>query len=155
MRKLIPLLIITTLLTACGTTGRYTGSAYNGREVRTAETVRTGKIISMSPIRIDGGNGNNGLAEIGGVVVGAVLGSMIGGGNGQILTTIAGGALGGAAAGSASRAANDLNGVRITVKLDNGQTLAFSQEMDADTQSMRIGDSVFIYSSGSTTRVSR
>lgn len=159
MRRIISAALLATALlaTGCAQTGKYTGSSYGGAESRRAETVRTGKIIAMSPVRIDANNGNgNPGAEILGVIGGGLLGSLAGAGRGNVAAVIGGAVAGGALASAASKSAADLNGVRFTILLDNKQTIASSQEADAETASMRVGDQVYVYSSTSgTVRVSR
>jgi outer membrane lipoprotein SlyB len=98
-----------------------------------------GVVEAVNPIEVQG-NGNY-LGTIGGGVVGALLGSQVGGGNGRTAAEIAG-ALGGAYAG------NKVQGnmakathYEVVVRLQNGgtQTVSF-----ADAPGFRVGEKVRI-----------
>lgn len=134
------LLIASMFLAACAPT--YGGGTYTGQQTRQAQTVQWGTIESISPATIQ--NSPSGLGLLGGAVVGGLLGNMVGGGKGRTLATI-GGALGGAAAGyGAEKAMDQTSGIEITVRLDNGQTIAVVQQPD---EQFSVGERVRVLTS--------
>ena len=142
-------------LTGCAQTGRYTGSAYEANSVRRSEGVRYGTITNLEATTIHTDNNGLGLGEAIGAIGGAVAGSALGGGRGQVLTTIGGAVLGAAAGGQISKSASKLDGVRISLKMDDGSRIAVVQEDDEHSRNFRRGDRVSVYTSGGTLRVAR
>ncbi len=107
----------------------YSGNAYSGSQVRSAQTVQYGTVISVQPVTLE----ENHPALVGtaaGGVVGGVLGNMVGGGHGRTLATVAGAALGAAGGYAAEKAITKQNGLEITVELENGQHLSVVQAAD-------------------------
>ena len=103
----------------------YSGNTYSGSQVRSAQTVQYGTVVSVQPVTLEEDRPAV-LGTVGGGVVGGVLGNMVGGGRGKTLATIAGAALG--AAGE--KALTKQNGLEITVELENGQQLSIVQAAD-------------------------
>ena len=64
-----------------------------------------------------------------GAAIGGVAGSNIGGGRGSIVGAIVGAVIGGMAGSAAEENLTKKNALEITVRLDNGQTVAVVQEM--------------------------
>ena len=154
MKKLIPVLLITALLSACAS-GRYSAGYYDGRSAQQIERIQTGTITGMTPVTIHGQS--SGLGGLAGGAAGAVAaGSLIGRGNGALLAGI-GGAVIGAVAGSALEGgANQHNAIRITLKLDsNKETIAITQELTDAERALRIGDRVNIATGSGPARVYR
>ena len=154
MKRLIPVLIITALLSACATQGKYAGGSYSGGEARRGAVTRTGTVIAIAPVTIkDDASGLGGLAGLG---LGALAaGTNIGAGNGAIVAGVAGGLIGLVAGNAIESQMNTHNAARITIKLDNGTTTTIVQGMDAELASMRVGDKVFLFDQAGTLRVSR
>ena len=73
----------------------YSGNTYSGSQVRSAQTVQYGTVVSVQPVTLEEDRPAV-LGTVGGGVVGGVLGNMVGGGRGKTLATIAGAALGAA-----------------------------------------------------------
>ena len=71
----------------------YSGNTYSGSQVRSAQTVQYGTVVSVQPVTLEEDRPAV-LGTVGGGVVGGVLGNMVGGGRGKTLATIAGAALG-------------------------------------------------------------
>ena len=103
----------------------YSGNTYSGSQVRSAQTVQYGTVVSVQSVTLEEDRPAV-LGTVGGGVVGGVLGNMVGGGRGKTLATIAGAALG--AAGE--KALTKQNGLEITVELENGQQLSIVQAAD-------------------------
>ncbi len=126
------------------------GSSYERSAARSEMTVRFGVVESVREVTIEGTKSAVGAAA--GAAVGGIAGSHVGDGSvstvGAILGAVAGGVLGGAIEEHATRKP----GLEITIKLDNGEYVAITQEAD---ESFRPGDRVRLLSGRGTTRVTR
>ena len=107
----------------------YSGNTYSGSQVRSAQTVQYGTVVSVQPVTLEEDRPAV-LGTVGGGVVGGVLGNMVGGGRGKTLATIAGAALGAAGGYAGEKALTKQNGLEITVELENGQQLSIVQAAD-------------------------
>jgi outer membrane lipoprotein SlyB len=76
--------------------------------------------------------GEAGVGSIAGAVVGGVAGSNVGGGKGSIIGSVIGAVAGGVAGSHLEKAAGERNGLEITVRTDDGRTLAIVQEAGSD-----------------------
>ncbi len=125
------------------------GSVYSAGQARNEQTVRMGVVESVRQVTIEGTPGQ--LGTIAGGALGGIAGSTVGGGSrGSAVGTILG-AVGGGVAGSAiERNVTQKKGLEITVKLDNGDLRAITQEADEE---FRPGERVRLVSSGGVTRV--
>jgi outer membrane lipoprotein SlyB len=125
------------------------GSVYSAGQARTEQTVRLGVVESVRQVTIEGTPGE--LGTIAGAALGGIAGSTVGGGNrGSAAGTILG-AVGGGLAGSAiERNVTRKKGLEITVKLQNGELRAITQDADEE---FRPGERVRLVSSGGVTRV--
>ena len=108
------------------------GNMVRQNETQRAQTVQFGVVTNVRPVTIQGNS----------TAVGTTTGAVVGG-------AVAGGMAGNAIQGNASARP----GAEITVRLDNGQTIAVIQEGSPDA--FRSGDRVRVTSVGQTTRVSR
>jgi len=126
----IALLAATALLTACASQESLSGSAYSRSSARQGQTVRFGVIESIEDVLIEGTGGQ--MSGIGGAILGAALGSTIGGGSGRTVAAAAGG-VGGAALGSAAgHKLSQRKGLAITVDYGGGQLESIVQEPGKD-----------------------
>ncbi|WP_455783857.1 glycine zipper 2TM domain-containing protein [Bilophila wadsworthia] len=107
----------------------YSGKTYSCSQVRSAQTVQYGTVVSVQPVTLEEDRPAV-LGTVGGGVVGGVLGNMVGGGRGKTLATIAGAALGAAGGYAGEKALTKQNGLEITVELENGQQLSIVQAAD-------------------------
>ena len=107
----------------------YSGNTYSDSQVRSAQTVQYGTVVSVQPVTLEEDRPAV-LGTVGGGVVGGVLGNMVGGGRGKTLATIAGAALGAAGGYAGEKALTKQNGLEITVELENGQQLSIVQAAD-------------------------
>jgi outer membrane lipoprotein SlyB len=125
---------------------------YTANASQREETVRLGTLESVRAVRIQSNGGQpSGLGAVGGGALGAVAGSTIGGGTGSILTAIVGGIAGAVAGNAIENGVATRDGVELTVRLDNGDLRAITQEQTGEL--FRAGDRVRLLSSGGTTRV--
>jgi outer membrane lipoprotein SlyB len=139
MISLAALLAAAALLTACTTQESLSGSAYSRSSARQGSTVRFGTIELMEEVLIEGTGGQ--MSSIGGAILGAAVGSSIGGGSGKTIAMAAGG-VGGAALGSAvGHKVSQRKGIEITVRYSDTQQLeSIVQEPGKDV--FQIGQTV-------------
>ncbi len=140
-------LAATAAITGCASTS--SGSVYSGGQARQEQTVRMGVVESVRQVSIEGSK--SGVGTIAGGAIGGVAGSNIGGGNrGSAVGTILGAVAGGIAGNAIEQGTTKKQGLEITVKLDNGELRAITQEAD---ESFRPGERVRLLSGGGVTRV--
>lgn len=109
----------------------YSGSAYSGTQVRSAQTVEYGTVEVIRQVTLE----ENRDAVVGtttGGVLGGVVGSVFGGGKGHTLATAGGAALGALLGYGAEKGITKQTGVEIQVRMENGQTLAITQATDEE-----------------------
>ncbi|MFZ9940602.1 MAG: glycine zipper 2TM domain-containing protein, partial [Luteolibacter sp.] len=148
--KLLIALSATILLSSCAQDS-ITGYTYSRGEAGRAHAVQTGRITSIRPVKIEGGSEGGALA---GAVAGGFLGSNIGGGRASNTAGAVGGALvGSAIASHAQQAMTSRRGIEISVRLDDGGSVAIVQEVNP-RENFSVGDRVRIISSGGRSRVS-
>ena len=130
----------------------YSGNAYSGGQVRGAQTVQYGTVISVQPATLE--EDHPAVAgTVGGGVIGGVLGSMVGGGTGQVLSTVTGAALGAAGGYAGEKALTKQKGLEIMVETEDGQKLSIVQAAD---QQFSAGDRVRVLrGTNGTVRVTR
>ncbi|WP_374621719.1 hypothetical protein [Pandoraea sp.] len=155
-RLTTPLIILTAAasltLSACTAFGpSNSASVYSSRQAQREQIVRMGTVESVRPVTIDSSNGDPGvLGVVGGGALGAVGGSAIGGGRGSIATGIIGGLIGAVAGQAVESRMSKKAGLEITVRLDNGELRAITQDAD---EAFQPGQRVRLLSSGGVTRV--
>lgn len=125
------------------------GSTYTYGQAQQEQIVRYGTVVSVRPVTIQQDR-SSGVGAAGGAALGGVAGSTIGGGSGQILTSIGGALLGGLAGNAVENQMAKTSGLEITVRLDNGETRVVAQ---ADDIALSSGQRVQLISGGGPTRV--
>src|SRR5918992_2390679 len=140
---------LVTVVAGCANPG-LGGGAYSREQARREQTVRMGVVESVREVKLEGTR--SGIGAGAGTIAGGVAGSSIGHGRGAALGAIAGAVVGGIAGQAAEQGFTAKRGVEVTVKLDNGQMVAITQEAD---ETFRPGDRVRILSDGATSRVTR
>lgn len=123
-------------------------NVYQSRQTMGEQSVRMGVVESVRNVLID--KGQSGVGTLGGAALGGLAGSTIGHGNGSIAGAIVGAIGGGLIGQGVEQNMSNKPGLEITVKLDNGNLTAITQ--DADEQ-FNVGDRVRLVSGGRTTRV--
>lgn len=147
VRVLVVMLAIGLITAGCASS--LSGSAYTRTQAREAQEVQYGTVESVRPVLIEGTKSN--VGTVAGAALGGLAGSNIGGGKGRIAGAIGGAVLGGVAGAAAEEGITRRQGLEITVRLDNGRTLAVTQEAD---EPFNPGERVRVVSSYSgTTRV--
>ena len=137
-----------TVLSACAP--GQGANTYSRSQARTEQSVRMGTVESVRNVRLEGTR--TPIGTIAGGAVGGVAGSAIGGGRGSTIGAILGAVAGGVAGSAIEEGATRKDGVEITIRLDNGNIIAITQEAD---ETFRPGDRVRILSGGGTSRVTR
>jgi outer membrane lipoprotein SlyB len=146
---LVLLLVVTPVLTGCASD--LSGESYSRSEARTVQTVLYGQITHLRPVQIEGTKTPIGAGA--GAAVGGIAGSSIRGGKtGQVMAVI--GAVAGGLAGAAiEEGVTRTTGVEITLKMDDGRSIAIVQRLSPNER-YAVGERVRVISSGQATRVS-
>lgn len=136
------------VLQGCAT-GSSSNSVYSQPQAQREQVVRMGVVESVREVIIE--NTKTGVGTLaGGAIGGVAAGSAIGKGGGSVLAGILGAIVGGIAGDAIENNTNKKMGLEITVKLDNGELRAITQEAD---EPFRAGERVRLLSSGGITRV--
>src|SRR5690606_2591673 len=104
------------------------GSVYSASETRSEATVRMGVVESVREVRIEGTQSP--VGTVAGGAIGGIAGSNVGGGRGSTVGAILGAVAGGVAGSAIERGVTEKKGLEITVRLDNGELRAITQEAD-------------------------
>ncbi|MDQ6621232.1 MAG: glycine zipper 2TM domain-containing protein [Pseudomonadota bacterium] len=149
VRALFAVALMGVVVAGCAPTR--SGDVYQRGETLRAQTVEMGVVDSIRFVQIDGRD--TGVGTVGGAALGGIAGSTIGGGGrANTAGAIAGAILGGVVGNAVERDVTRGQGVELTVRLDNGRTLAVVQ--DATQESFRPGGRARVLSDGRSTRVS-
>lgn len=148
LKAMLSLALISLSLVGCA--GSQSGSAYTRAQTRGEMNVRLGVVESVRPVMIEGTQ--SGVGTLAGAAVGGIAGSNVGQGKGATVGSILGAVLGGVAGQAIEERTSQKPGLEITVKLDNGQLTAITQEAD---ESFHVGERVRILSGNGVTRVAR
>jgi len=144
--QLLVIILSSILLAACASSN--SGSVYSRDEARRVQTVKTGIVESVRPVKLEGTKSP--IGTVAGGAVGGVAGSSIGHWNGSIIGAVIGAVVGGIAGAAAEEGLTRKDALEITVKLDGGGLVAIVQEAD---DPFKAGDKVRLIESGGTTRV--
>ncbi len=137
MKRFIIMVVIVTssfMATDCVSTG----GTYSRAQVGTVQQVNFGTVEHVRPVFIDG---KSGVGAGIGAVVGGIVGSGIGSGRGRDLATVLGAVGGGVLGSKAQKELSMVEGVELTVRLDNGRVVAVIQELSREAY-LSVGDRV-------------
>jgi len=137
----------TLLVSGCATNSS-SGSVYSSGQTRNEQTVRFATVESIREVTIEGTHGP--VGAVAGGAIGGVAGSNVGGGKGSTIGSILGAVAGGVAGQAIERRVTEKKGLEITVRLENGELRAITQESD---EVFRVGERVRLLSGSGTTRV--
>jgi outer membrane lipoprotein SlyB len=143
--RLLLIAISALMLAACAS---QSGSSYSRTQTRGEQSVRIGVVESVRSVNIEGTQ--SGVGAVAGAAVGGLGGSNVGGGKGSTVGAVVGAVIGGVAGNAIENRTTRTDGLEITVKLENGQLIAITQEAD---EQFRPGERVRIVSGGGVTRV--
>ena len=124
------------------------GGVYTPGQAQREQTVRMAVVEGVRQVTIE--KAPSGVGAVAGGVVGGVAGSSVGGGKGSTITSILGAVAGGLAGQAIEGGVGRKTGLEITVKLDNGELRAITQEAD---EQFKPGDRVRLLSGTGVTRV--
>ena len=113
-------------LVACATPS--STNVYSRSDAMRAWDVSAGEVVDVQAVRIDGTYGP--LGTVGGGYIGYEVGRSIGSGSGRSIAGAVGTVAGAAAGRAVETAATRQSGLQITVRLDNGDTVAIVQSAD-------------------------
>lgn len=117
------------VVTLSGCPASLSGSVYSREQARQAQEVQLGTVMAVRQVLIEGTKSNIGTAS--GAALGGIAGSTIGHGGRANAAGAIGGALAGGLLGAAvEEGVTRQTGLEITVRLDNGRTLAVTQAAD-------------------------
>ncbi|MES2296508.1 MAG: glycine zipper 2TM domain-containing protein [Pseudomonadota bacterium] len=147
MKALIAVSLVS-VLAGCAV-APHSASVYTGYQTQNEQSVRMATVESIRDVTIV--NRNSGTGTMAGAALGGIAaGSNVGGGNGSVAAGIVGAVAGGLIGQSVEANMNNRRGYEITVKLDNGELRAITQEAD---ELFRPGERVRLLSNGRSTRV--
>lgn len=152
MKQLTAVLLAASVAVAIGgCASNLSGDSYSRDEARTPQQVQYATVEQVRLVKIEGTKTPIGAGA--GAVIGGVAGSTAGGGRGSAVAaavgTVAGGLLGAATEEGITRE----QGVEVTVRYDNGQSVAIVQAASKD-ETFRVGDKVRVLTVNGNTRVS-
>lgn len=150
-RALVTGLVLSAALLS-GCVGSKAGDVYARDQARTEQSVRMGTIEAVREVQIEGTK--SGIGAVAGGVTGGIAASTIGHGTGSAVAAAVGAIAGGLVGSAAEEGLTKSSGLELVVKLDNGQTIAVVQAVDANT-TFQPGDRVRVLSGQGITRVSR
>lgn len=141
---------IATLLCLQGcATESSSGSVYGSGQSRQEQLVRLGTVESVREVLL-APNDTGAGSMLGSAIGGIAAGSGIGNGNGAVAAGVIGAILGGILGSWSEHYAARKPGLEITVRLENGELRAITQEAD---ERFAPGERVRLLSAGGTTRV--
>ena len=137
---------LSVLLAACASSN--SGEVYSRDDARKVQTVKTGVVESVRPIRLEGTKSP--IGTVAGGAIGGIAGSSVGGGRGSAIAAVIGAVAGGLAGSAIEEGVTRKDGLEITVKLDGGSMIAIVQEAD---EQFKPGDKVRIVENADNSRV--
>lgn len=152
IKRLVAVALTGLTLAGCTNSDTLSGDVYSASEAKQVQSVSYGTLVSVRPVKIQGGDDNNVIGALGGAVLGGFLGNTIGGGAGRSLATAGGAVLGGVAGQGVQAAANKTDGVELEIRKDDGNTIMVVQKQAASRYS--VGQRVVLASNGSQVTVS-
>lgn len=154
IRKSVIMMLTITAMGSAGLVGcanSLSGDTYSRDQVRQVQTVETGVIKALRPVKISGEENWVGAGT--GAVLGGALGSLAGGGEGHIVSAVIGAVAGGLLGEVTQEGLTRAKGVEITILKSNGQEISIVQQIEPN-EVFKVGDRVrILYGQDNTTRV--
>jgi len=119
------LLALVFIASLAGCASSTTGGAYSRGETGQVEEIQFGVVDAVREVQIQGTQ--SGIGALSGAVVGGIGGSSIMQGKGSSITSVLGALAGGAGGAAAEEGLTRQKGYEITVRLENGRTIAVVQ----------------------------
>lgn len=146
-RTLFIVALISVVLTGCASS--LSGGSYSRSQTRVEHSVRIGVVESVREVEIEGTH--SGIGAVAGGAAGGIAASTVGEGKGSQAAAVLGAVAGGVAGSAIESAVTRKQGLEITVRLNNGQLIAVTQELD---EIFKPGEAVRVLSGSGVTRVS-
>lgn len=129
-KPLLSMTFIITLLSGCANSDLYSGDVYRAGQAKQVQSVVYGTIVHARPVLIQGENKVDVFGGFAGAVLGGVAGNAVGRGKGNQLATVVGG-VGGAMAGEKiADKMNQIKGLELEIKKEDGRTIVVIQRAD-------------------------
>jgi len=145
---LVILVAITMGLSGCAST--LSGESYSRSEARMVQQVDYGVIEGLRPVKIEGTKTPLGAGA--GALIGGIAGSSAGGRTASKVLAVIGAVAGGLAGAAVEEGVTRAQGVEITVKMNDGRSIAVVQALSPNER-FAVGDRVRLIYSGQNTRV--
>lgn len=153
MKHSISIIIITIcVFLGSGCASQLSGESFSRDEARTPQKVEFGVVESVRNVVIEGTKTQIGAGA--GTIIGAITGSGVGGGKGSDVAAVLGAVAGGLVGAAAEEGLTRVQGVEVTVRLENGKIIAVVQESAPD-ETYAVGDKVRILTVHGNTRIAR
>lgn len=151
MKYSITIFIITfCIFLGSGCASRLTGESFSRDDARTPQKVEFGIVENIRPVIIEGTKSQIGTGA--GTIIGVIAGSTIGEGKGSKLGAVIGAVAGGMVGAAAEEGLTRVQGVEVTVRMENGKIIAVVQESVPD-ETYSVGDKVRILTVHGNTRI--
>jgi outer membrane lipoprotein SlyB len=152
MKQLTAVLLAASVAVAMsGCASNLSGESYSRDEARAPQQVEYGTVVQVRPVKIEGTKTPIGAGA--GAIIGGVAGSSVGGGKGSAIAATAGAVAGGLLGAAAEEGITREQGVEVTVRYSDGQSVAIVQAASKD-ETFNVGDKVRVLTLNGTTRVS-
>ncbi len=116
-------------LSGCANTGMYSGNVFSGEDAKMEQNISYGTIVSVRPVKIQGGQQQGpSLGGIGGAVIGGLIGSEVGGGVGRDIASAAGALAGSVVGSDVGNRLDQTEGLEMVIRKDNGQEVVVVQQ---------------------------
>ena len=150
MKNIVLTLSLLATIGLAGCASSLSGDSYSRNEARTLQHVDYGIIEQLRPVKIEGTKTPIGSGA--GAVVGGIAGSGVGSGRASNVMAVIGAVAGGMAGAAIEEGVTRTQGVEITVKMNNGKSVAIVQTLTPNAR-FAVGDRVRVINSGQSTRV--
>ena len=149
MKKIISLATFICLFTSC-VNSSLKPDTYDRDSVQKVSNVLYGEIVSLKKVTIEGETKSGTIV---GGLVGAAAGSQVSDSKPESeIGAVIGGAIGATLGGNVSKSIQSVEGIQLTINMDDGRTISVVQE--TSQYSFTIGDLVEVISTKGKTRVS-
>jgi outer membrane lipoprotein SlyB len=126
-------------------------NTYKENQIGVAQEAVEGTVVDVSRVNITANSNSTGTAL--GAVMCGLTGGILGGGKASLATAAGGVAVGALAGNQLSKAVNNTDGLRITVRIDRSKkTIVVVQELDKRNP-IQVGQRVQVLMGGSSSRV--
>jgi outer membrane lipoprotein SlyB len=137
-----PMVIASLMISACQSSVPTQQPNVQGRGNPTYQNtscLNCGVVQSIDKVRVDGSA--SALGTVGGAIVGGILGSQVGGGNGKTIATVGGAVAGGVVGRELEKRQGTRDVWHVNVRMSNGTTRTIS--LDVEPQ-LRVGEAVSV-----------